>query len=75
MAAHHFFFVPFNSFSALEMLNNDIFDIFHNDIFGIFKNNAYLCNIKLKVKLRTPAATENSGTELWQTLLPRTLTG
>jgi hypothetical protein len=65
--------VPFNPFSALEMLNNDIFDIFHNDIFGIFKNNAYLCNIELKVKLRTPAATGNSGTELWQSTLLTTL--
>lgn len=44
------------------MLKNDIFDIFFNDIFGIFQNNAYLCNIKLKVKqFRPPAATGNSG--------------
>lgn len=45
------------------MLNNDIFDIFFNDLFGIYQNNAYLCNIKLKVKLRKPAATGNSGTK------------
>jgi hypothetical protein len=30
-------FVPFSPFSALEMLNNYIFDIFLNDLFGIFK--------------------------------------
>jgi hypothetical protein len=46
--------VPFSPFSALEMLNNDIFDIFIDDLFGIFKNNAYLCNIKLKQQLKLP---------------------
>ena len=68
MAAHHVYTVPFSPFSALEMLNNDIFDIFLNDLFGILKNNAYLCNIKLKVKLRTPAATGNSGIRIMKTL-------
>lgn len=46
------------------MLNNDIFGIFYYVIFGIFRNNAYLCIVKLKVKLRTPAATGNSGTTI-----------
>ena len=44
------------------MLNNDIFDIFFNDLFSIFKNNAYLCNIKFKIKLRS--LPENGSTSL-----------